>query len=204
LATAAISLLIGLVLPTVSAGATTSPNGAQVRARLLTVAEMPAGWSVDTAAPSSGATIFPCIGSLTLPKHDHFVSATIQFQSGPVPVFSEKLTTDGSPMAAVFRSGVRALDRCKTVTLSGLHASIEKLAFPTLGNASAAFAAIFTYKATPAGLDLVIFRSGIYEGLLVYVDAGTPAVSAVEALAELAVAKVKGEPIPARIAVPTT
>lgn len=204
MATAGITLLIGLLLPTLSAGAAGSPNAAQVRARLLTVGQMPVGWSIDNAAPSGEATIFPCIGSLTLPKNHHFLSATIQFQNGPVPVFSEKLTTDGSPLAAVFRSGVRALDRCKSVTLSGLPASIGRMSFPTLGNASAAFAATFTYKGTPAGLDLIIFRSGIYEGLLVYVDAGTPEVSAVKALAEAAVAKVEGKLIPAVSAVPTT
>jgi hypothetical protein len=196
LLSAAISLLLTLVLSTVASAAGRPPTKGQVQGRLLTVSEMPVGWSVDNTVPSGGPTVFPCLANFAPPKGERFISASIQFQEGPVPVFAEKLTTDGSTASAVFASAVKALDRCRSVTLSGLHGSIGRLSFPHVGNASAAYAARFTYDATPAGLDLVIFRSGIYEGLLVYIDAGTPKVPAVEGLVRSAVAKVAAKALP--------
>lgn len=191
------AVLLAVVYPTWASAVTKAPTQKELRARLLTVSNLPIGWSVDNQPASGGETLFPCLASFEEPKDEHFVSVTTQFQDGPVPVFAERLTSSGSRVSGLFSSAVRALDRCRSVTLNGQHGSIGRMSFPLVGSASAAYAASFTYEGTPAGLDLIIFRLGIYEGLLVYVDAGTPKVGAVEALVDRAVAKIADALAPA-------
>jgi pimeloyl-ACP methyl ester carboxylesterase len=184
--------LLALTVVLVS-GCGESSTARQLRGRLLSVADLPAGWS--SAATSSNAvklTNTPCLSSLA--KHPKGWSyQTVGFVEGKsIPNVGEVLAT-GAQVGQVWQRFGDALARCRSATLllggTKVSATVRPFPFPRLGRSSSAYAWAFTVAGIRIGFDLVLFQTSRYGGYLSYADVGTPLKSTVEAFAQAAVAR---------------
>ncbi len=175
--------------------------------RLLSVADLPAGWSAAPTNSSTVQTSAPCLSNLTAnPQGPTFASAGF-VQGTSIPVLGEALSA-GPRAQQRWQSLNQALARCRsaTITVAGTKAAvaIAPLPFPRVGSASAAYAWTFTVEGIRFGADLILFQAGTYAGYLVYSDLGSPATATVEAFADAAVAKaVHGStaPVPGSVSI---
>jgi len=117
-----------------------SSQATALQGRLLSVADLPAGWSaVPVNAQTTGTS--PCLSSLPAsPKG--LTHATAAFVEGTsTPTFAEALTS-GPQAQQQWHSLNQALARCRaaTITIAGKKAgvTVEPLSFPRVASASGA------------------------------------------------------------------
>lgn len=188
-----------MVFGVVALAATSAPAGAatkaQVKARTLSLSNMPTGWSVDNSANSSSGGI-PCLKPLKAPSR-HEVKASVSYADGSLPALQEVVAT-GSGAAASYKALNKALAACKSFTSSSggqkVTGSIGAMSFPSVGSHSTAYAIHISIQGVNAGVDVVLFEAGAYVGAVLYEDIGTPDASQAQAFVKEAVAKVEGKP----------
>lgn len=189
--------LAGVVAAFTAMAALTSGCGGNstesaLQARLLSVADLPAGWSAVPVSPGSVQTSAPCLSSLAT-NPSGWTYATAAFVQGTViPTLGEVLAT-GPQARQEWHSFGQALARCRTATLTiagkKARATIAPLSFPRVASTSSAYAWAFTISGIRIGFDLVLFETGAYTGYLTYADLGPPEAATVRAFADAAVAK---------------
>jgi hypothetical protein len=153
---------------------------AGLRGHLLSMTDLPAGWSVVptrmiTSAPK--VTDTPCLAWLpTKPKG--WTYQTTAFVDGKaIPNVGEVLAS-GAQVVRTWTRFDRALGRCRTATLqlgrARVKATVRRLALPQAGRGSSAYAWAFSSAGIRFGFDLVLFEAGSYRGYLSYADLGSP------------------------------
>lgn len=167
-------------------------TAAMLHARLLAVADLPAGWSAVPVNPQSVQTSAPCLSSLSAnPKGWTYATAAF-VQGTSIPTLSEALAV-GPQLRQRWQSLARAMARCRTATLTlggtKVKATIRSLPFPRFASTSSAYAWGFTISGVQIGFDLILFQTATYAGYLTYSDLGPPAAATVEAFAGAAAAK---------------
>lgn len=176
--------------------------------RLLSAADLPAGWSAaPTSTSTTKVTNTPCLARLP-EKPEGWTYRTAGFVDGTsIPNLGEVLAS-GAQVGRTWTRFDRALARCRTATLqlggTRVKASVRPVALPRLGRSSSAYAWTFTLAGIRIGFDLVLFRTGSYAGYLSYADLGSPRVSTVTAFARAAVAKAKSgstAPVPDTVSI---
>src|ERR1700683_3687464 len=147
-----------------------SSQATALQGRLLSVADLPAGWSAAPVNPEiAGAS--PCLSSLPA-SPDGLAHATAAFVEGTsIPTFAEALTS--GPQAQQQWHGLnQALARCRAATtpLAGKKAgvTIKPLSFPRVASASSAYAWSFTIAGIRIGVDMILFQDGQYAVFVVY------------------------------------
>lgn len=164
--------------------------------RLLTITELPDGWSVTYKATTGVTTPLACVRAYE--RAPRGVVARAKFVKGELPGLIEELTTDRG--AGFKRWGLlrQELPQCKTFTISDggktESGSIGALSLPRVGTASVAYAVTVSETGSNTGVNLVLFHAGAYYGLLGYADRGTPSVTPTVGFAREAVAKAEGKP----------
>ncbi len=190
------TIVVTLPLATIGAvpaGASASPP---LRSRLLTVANLPAGWTV-TSQPHKAATALPnCLTGAKKVGNDAG-KVSVKFTAGTFPVIFEGLKIGGTGIAA-WNRGVRALENCHAITFKvqgeTIHGTIASLSVPRVGDRSAAYAFSFAIQGLHLQLDVVYFVVGRYLGDLGYGNIGTPGSTTLVAFADEAVDKIEGKP----------
>lgn len=179
---------------------TSGVSSATVKAHLLSLSDLPAGWSVNntgTSTTTSGLASSQCLAGLAKPPKGE-VEATASFEHGNFPVL-EELLASGPGADAAYTTVANALAACKSVTLSAqgktLKGTIGQMSFPSVGTESVAYSLGFTITTVNVGFDLVLFKAGGYDGLVGYADLGTPNITTAEAFAKEAVAKAEGQSV---------
>ena len=161
--------------------------------RLLSVSDLPAGWS---AAPASRNPLepskTPCLSGLAAnPTGLRYATAGF-VQGTAIPNLGEVLAS-GAQARRAWERFERALRGCRRATLllggTKVEASVRPLAFPQIARVSSAYAWTFTVSGVRIGFYLVIFQTAGYDGYLTYADLGRPQTSTVTAFARAAVAK---------------
>jgi pimeloyl-ACP methyl ester carboxylesterase len=188
--------VIGLATLTATAALTSGCGGnstqSALQARLLSVSDLPAGWSATPVNPGSVQTTAPCLSSLATNPSGWTYSIAAFVQGTAIPTLSEVLAT-GPEAQQRWRSLGRALAHCRTatITIAGKKASatIQPLSFPRVASTSSGYAWAFTTSGIRIGFDLILFETGTYVGYLTYADLGPPAKATVQAFADAAVAK---------------
>ena len=184
---------------------------ARLRGRLLSAADLPAGWSeVRTSTSAPRVTSTPCLAGLPA-KPRGWIYQTAAFVDGAsIPNVGEVLASGGQAAHAWARFA-RALAHCRTATLRlggvNVEATVHALALPRIGRISSAYTwrLTFTLSGIRIGFDLVLFQTEQFAGYLTYADLGSPAVSTVTAFVRAAVAKAKsGSTAPVSAAVSIT
>ncbi len=167
---------------------------------------MPPGWRVDNSSSSGGLGGSRCLAGLTTTTH-HTSQAAAEFEYGAGLPFVGETLGSGKQEVSDFAKVSARLAGCKTLKLTANGATypgtIGALSFPTVGTKSSAYLITFAIKGVTAGIDLIVFTTASYVGTLTYGDVGTPDVSQVEAFASLALAKLRGSPLPS-LPTPTT
>jgi hypothetical protein len=170
---AALAVAAALVVPAgaLGIGAAASAATPKLSTKLLTIAQMPTGWSVVSL--KSGKV--GCLGDLLQPKGVTLTStASTNFSSkAGVPVVEEKLATYANTKTG-YSKIVANLAACKhfSGSLNGQKitgGTVRNISFSHYGNASEAFAVSYTIQATTVHEDLLIIRDanvvmGISEG----------------------------------------
>lgn len=183
---------------------------ATLRSRLLSVADLPYGWSAAPVTSAKGqVTTSPCGAALVAmlsptialnapglaksplgPTYD-----TASFVEGVgLPSLREALASGSQAQEAWQRFGA-ALAGCRAATFvykgTKVVATGGPLALARLGLSSSAYAWTVREAGARTGsdVDLVLFRTANYYGYLSYLDVGPPQVPTVTAFARAAVAK---------------
>jgi pimeloyl-ACP methyl ester carboxylesterase len=189
---ALVVLVMAAVLTSGCGGPSTASAAGAPRGRLLSVADLPAGWSAVPAIPEGAQASVPCL--LGLPAHPKgYTYARAGFVEGTsLPSVSEVLAT-GPQAQQMWQSLGRAMARCRTATFTTagekITATIRPLPFPRVASTSSAYVWAFTTEGVRIGADFVLFQAGGYAGYLTYAGVGPPAVATVQAFAAAAVAK---------------
>jgi pimeloyl-ACP methyl ester carboxylesterase len=188
------ALAVLTVTAALASGCGGSSVASTLQGRLLSIADLPAGWSATPAHSQSVQTTMPCLSSVPVnPKG--WTYATAGFVQGTsIPTLGEELVT--GPQAQRMRQSLdRALARCRTatITIAGTKAkaTINHLSFPQVAGTADAYVWAFTFAGIRIGFDLVQFNAGMYTGYLTYADLGPPTVATVKAFVNAAVAKAK-------------
>src|SRR5215469_11387342 len=199
------AILAAAALLTTGCGGSGAGNTAQ--SRLLSAADLPAGWSATPVSQQDVQTSAPCLSGLPA-NHQGYTYARAAFVQGTsIPSLGEVLAT-GPQAQRQWQSLNSALARCvtATITVGGEKSpvTIRPIAFPRVGSGSSAYAWTFTVSGIPIGDDLILFHAGSYEGYLAYAGVGSPSVATVRAFAAAAVAKAEHgstAPVPGSVSI---
>jgi len=177
-----------------SASDTTVAPPPNVTAELLTLSDMPTGWSVDNST-TSGESEPACLK----PLKDHTgsdASATVSFNGNAngIPGIKEDLAHFPGGAAAALARFDAAISSCKTLTVTDAGQSysgtIGAMSFPQIGDESHAYQASFDVKGFNLALDLIIARRGDTAMSLTYEDLGSPDLTQVQQFATTAMGRV--------------
>lgn len=186
-------LFLGVLVAVLVAGCGGSSTASLLQSRLLSVADLPAGWSaVAVSASPAKVTDTPCLAHLAKnPKGWSYQTAGF-VEGKSIPNLGEVLAT-GAPVGQVWDRFDTALASCRSALLqlgnTKVAATVRRLAFPRLGRTSSAYSWALTLAGIRVGFDLVVFQTSRYDGYLSFANLGQPATAAVEAFARAAVAK---------------
>ncbi len=162
---ATITLAVTLLMPTgflsiaATAASASPPN---LSAMLLSIHQMPTGWSVG---PSSGSGGAGCFSKFMDPEGIKWTeTATVYFEgNGGFPAVDERLATYANAETS-YKKIVAHLAVCKhfSGTSGGqkITGTVGQMSFPHYGDASEAFAVNFTVQGTTAYEDLLFVRKG--------------------------------------------
>jgi hypothetical protein len=178
--------------------ATAPASAAPLKSRLLSVTDLPTGWTVTYHTGHSkggGVSSSRCLSGF--PKGPtHFKKARISFTQRQTTVLGENIATGHGVLALLhlFNRQVRA---CHGVTLKNtgktLHMTIAPMSFPKISPTSNAYALSASEFGFSFGFDVVSFRAGNCVGYLLYGGLGSPDVTTFLAFAKEAVAKAEGK-----------
>jgi pimeloyl-ACP methyl ester carboxylesterase len=171
-----------------------SSTAARLQSRLLAVADLPAGWSAATTTGNTPPKLAnaPCLAGLAKhPKGWSYRSAAF-VEGNSIPNLDEVLAS-GAGVGQAWQRFDRALAGCRSATLvlgrTRVRATVRRLAFPTIGRTSSAYAWAFTLAGIRIGFDLVLFQTGGYGGEISYADLGAPQTATAAAFVRAAAAK---------------
>jgi hypothetical protein len=176
---------------------------AELHSKLLSLSDMPTGWSVDNSGGGAASGATGCLKAIEaqpkLPKG--LERARVSYTDGNLPSFGETLEA-GKGAVARYDKFLRTLEGCTTfgVDIDGttVTGSMGAMSFPTVGESSSAFAARLTVKGITVGFDIILFRGGAVDGELLYADI-SPDPATVQAFATAAVRKIEGLPVTAPV-----
>jgi hypothetical protein len=190
---------IVLVMSVGIVATTTVPSAAvtksQVKAKTLSLSDMPTGWSVDNSS-SGGVTTSGCLHALkTSAKSVVRVSAA--YDDGSTPAVQEVLEV-GRGASARYREFNKELSGCKSISFTSngqtISGTVGAMSFPEVGSRSTAFSITLTVQGINIGVDYVIFEVGQYAGAVGYEDIGQPDVTQVHEFVTEAINKIEGKP----------
>jgi pimeloyl-ACP methyl ester carboxylesterase len=214
------SVLLAAGLGTTGQAATLNPA---LRSRLLSVADLPAGWSVAPVTGIKGqqVTTSPCGAALVavldppgLPESQIGPPyATASFVEGTALPNLRETLANGAQAQETWHSFDATLAGCRTATFvyqgTKVGATGGPLAVARLGLNSSAYVWTIRVAGAQSGsdVDLIFFRTANYYGYLSYLDVGPPQVSTFRAFARAALAKAENgstAPVPGSVSIAST
>ena len=189
----ALGLFLGVLVAVLVCGCGGSGTASRLRSRLLSVADLPAGWSfVAVSASPVKVTDTSCLAHLAKNAKGWSYQTAAFVEGKSIPNLGEVLAT-AARVGQVWDRFDTALASCRSAMLqlgnTKVQATVRRLAFPRLGRTSSAYGWAFPLAGIGFGFDLVLFQTGRYDGYLSYANLGQPASATVEAFARAAVAK---------------
>ncbi|MEO6885984.1 MAG: hypothetical protein ABI232_06825 [Jatrophihabitantaceae bacterium] len=192
------------VHPTDGSHTTAAPSSSaapNVKSLLLTVTDLPAGWSEDTSSDTDNTPPPSCLAALTQGgsgNSNDDASRDASFTNGPegLPLLEETLipAVSSDTASAAFNVLKGALNGCRNLSfiesgqkITGTIAPITTIA--SLGDASAAWAMTFKIQGLTLAMDVVAVQKGSFIVMLLYGNLGSADPTTVTDLAKRAVAK---------------
>jgi len=186
---------IVIVLSSVSAspalaGKAPKVTKAELKSKLITVSQLPSGWSVDNSS-SSGSTNGGCFANTKhIETRGGDIDVSASFENGNLPDFTEEIA-GGRSLSSNFTKIKKYLNGCKKVSINDSGATysgtVGAMSFPTVGSRSAAYQVSLSVKGFTLGIDIVVFQvTASLGGVLLYDDLGQPDVGQLESFGRLA------------------
>ena len=177
-----------------TARSTSRQPAPDLRAQLLTVADLPSVWSIDNSSSDGNADRPPCLQRLDseVPTHEKAVASFVKGSSGfldeGIAYFGDNATASGefSTFAATYNG---CTDMSFTSDGTKVTGSIGPMSFPNFGDQSQAWALTLTAEGTTLGVDLVLMQKGAELAELFYGDFGWLDVTELQTLAKSAADK---------------
>ena len=170
------------------------PVSPALKAKLLTVADLPSGWAVDSSvSDTGGGGSSPgdpqCVRDVQNNVPGETGRASVDFaQSGGLPALEEELgsfKTEADAKKALATVS-KALDSCRDFSFddSGtpVKASIARANFEQVGDESAAYRGSFSVEGVTGELWLVYVRRGATGAIFSYVNVGSADATEVQQL----------------------
>lgn len=164
--------------PTSSASSRTTA-APDLTAQLLSSADLPQGWKIDTSVTDDSADAPPCIVEVKTKLHTA-VKAERDFIAGPdFPTFQQDIGYFGTSVVAktVFHAGVAVLNGCTTLTFTAsdgtkFTGTIDPLKLQTFGEESAAWRLVLNADGVTVAIDAVLLQKGAELEALFYGNIG--------------------------------
>jgi hypothetical protein len=169
-----------LALTLTLSGANVSAATPRLSSELMTLTQLPQGWSADSLSGSVSAGCLTNVFGLTnvlMARGVHQTSSAKVFfvDNDGVPAISEMLATYANPVAA-YGKVVATLTSCKHVSAkafgSNVTGSMEKKGFAHYASTSEAFAATVTILGTNFNAEIIVARKG--DVVMAMVEASLP------------------------------
>ncbi len=186
------------VVPSAPPTSTSVAPKPDVAAQLLTLADLPAGWSVDNSPSSGGGSIKGCDTQRFDIKSEEVARAEASFQKGTsgLPSLDQIIAAFGTVDVAVssYAKGTEGLDACKNFsitdsgqTYTGTGGQLSLGA--TYGDQSKAYQFIVNIQGFNVGIVEVAVLKGSQITGLGYADLGSPDIATLNSLLAKAVSK---------------
>ncbi|MGH8989701.1 MAG: alpha/beta fold hydrolase [Acidimicrobiales bacterium] len=200
--TVLVAAVLALPLAISTATATAAP-APKLKGRLLTVADLPAGWHTSrTGATRLDLARTPCLRGLGSRSTGSQRTTASFAQGSGIPALAEAMGSGVT--SAQLHNALDALAKCRTLTLTidrkKVKATISKTELDLHRANARAFSLVLTATQVPFGADVVVFRTNKVVGELFYLAVGTPTRESARSLAALAISKAQGH----RISPPAT
>lgn len=185
-------------------GGSGGPTSKELAAELLTLKDLPTGWS-EQGIPNAAHGQSLCRISRSLRK-DASGTAQRQFGDGVLPAVDEFLAGYRSSPSATFDGLIGEIRACNSFGIPGFRFAVGHLQLPTLGSKSYAFSLSGEVRAVSGAsvasatvannvtiklaFDIVMAEKGNQVLVLMYGATGTPPATHVAALAEKAASKI--------------
>lgn len=169
----------------------------QVKAKVLSLSNMPTGWSVDNSQSNGTSNLGGCLTKLqSLGKPAKGISrAVVHYVDQTEPTFDETLES-GKGAVARYDKYLHILKDCKTISFTSgttpISGTVGAMSFPTVGDSSSAFALTVGADGVDVTADFVLFRVGQIDGDIGYEDY-SPDAATVQAFATEAIDKIEGK-----------
>ncbi len=195
-----LALAAGAVLVIALAVVLTSPSPNALTSRLLSVSNLPSGWTA--ASPKTTTLDLPgsgCLAGRTAKSAANETTGSVAFYEGSgLPLLGDSLVS-GPTVVSEFAKDVQTLASCRSLTFTQdkkkIHATITPIKLARVGSQSAAYTLDFSVSGLHVVADIVLFATSRYVGEVVYADTASPQPSAVAAYATLAAQKADGKPV---------
>lgn len=186
--------------PAGSTGSATSIATPDVKAQLLQLSDLPAGWSVNHT-PKSNSSEPDCVKNATNFKSEDKAKAEADFQNGSngVPQIDDEVVFMPGAAQSAMSEFRRLMAGCGQISITAdghtFSGTIGQMSFPSFGAETQAYQMNLATNTgglnITLGFDVILARFVNDEILLfAYADLGTPDVSQVQQYAEKAVSKV--------------
>jgi len=188
-------LSFSLATPSFGASVAVAADQAAIDAQTLTLANLPQGWRTAAESTSGGAT--ESCADMPFGASDRIAEVEASFEDpSDLPVLLEQIAVFSST-STVFKHGVRAIDRCHTVSINEggteIKIRLAKLGYPG-GKETAAYSLKFKLQGKKVGIDLVVEEIGNEIAQVGVADVPGPSLSEVEKFVSKAVNKIKHSP----------
>jgi len=190
------AVLLASSITTGSVSAATTYSKAKLRSLLLTVSDLPSGWSIDNSSSNGNGPTPSCLSAYEHLR-PNLTRADVEFwQDGSAPVFLEGVVAGGDDAHLYYARATKALAGCSSISFTTqgltLHGHMTGLSVPKVGNESRAYAFRFTFQGIPLFMDIDILRQGELVGTTIFVDLGSSESGTFTQLTREAVNKLKG------------
>ncbi len=189
--------------PSASTGTTTvstpkPPNAVALSAQLLSVGDLPAGWSTSPSSSGGSTSLVGCTVPSFKRNEAARVEGSFQGSSSGFPAVSETLASFSGDLAQVgFNSGSNTLNACKNFSLSSggttFRGTAQGISLGTsFGDETGAWQLVINGSGLHLVIDEVAVRIGDEDMILAYTATDAPAATALSSLLGVAVDKVRG------------
>lgn len=189
-------MLVWIIAGVATATATSSTHrrGSKLSTMLLSLGQMPAGWSTQPSSVSEGSGIPGCPGT-KWPLPGGVSTASAAFVDGYLPALVEGLTAYRVSIRASFARDLHGFDGCHSVKMSSggktTTAQFREMSFPRVGDASAAYDMLVSHSGMTAQFVFVFARKGRITMMLTEIDVGQVDTTQFEHFTRMAIAKVR-------------
>lgn len=172
---------------------TSGPSTADLRSQLLSVSDLPTGWSVDSSSSDDSAAP-ACLRQVKAITHTAERAEAYFIKGTDLPTLGDSIGNYASAAVArqKFTSATAILNACRDISfdLNGTHitGSLGAMSFPKFGDQSAAWQMTLSAEGETAGGDAVLIQKGQEMTLLLLLDL-SPSTDDLQAFCTTAVAK---------------